>query len=106
MCIHIKLRCLILQEEDSTYFLSGKTSASVSRKSNVSAVTVTKSDPEPMEHIEGGPRNRQSRLSLTVDIKLSKGIQQVAFSCGLVPPLLMSITCVIGSCVTKNAFPL
>lgn len=85
MCIHIDLRGLTLQDEDSTFFMSGKTSASVARKSNVSAVTVTKSDPEPMEHIEGGPRNRQSRLSLTVDIKLSKGIQQVAFSCGLVP---------------------
>lgn len=84
MCDHIKLRGLILQEEDSTFVISGKPSASVARKSNVNAVTVTKSDPEPMEHIEGGPRNRQSRLSLTVDIKLSKGIQQVAFCCGLI----------------------
>lgn len=47
------------------------------RNSKVSAVTVTESDSESIEQIYGGSRSRQSRLSVTVDIKLSKGIQQV-----------------------------
>lgn len=57
--------------------LSLNSEASLGTKGKVSAVTITPSKSETIEHIEGGPRSRQSRLSLTVDIKLSKGIQKV-----------------------------
>lgn len=57
------------------------------RNSKVSAVTVTESDSESIEQIYGGSRSRQPRLSVTVDIKLSKGIQQVTL---LSPFLVMA----------------
>ncbi|KAG0562763.1 hypothetical protein KC19_9G169700 [Ceratodon purpureus] len=66
------------EEEELSFNTSGSGSFGSSRKSSkVSAVTITESESESMEHIYGGSRSRQSRLSVTVDIKLSKGIQQV-----------------------------
>lgn len=83
-----------LQDEEVTSNTSGTASLGSSRKSSkVSAVTITESESESMEHIYGGSRSRQSRLSVTVDIKLSKGIQQV--QCLLMSALLSSVVVVL-----------
>ena len=81
-----------LQEEELSFNTSGSGSFGSSRKSSkVSAVTITESESESMEHIYGGSRSRQSRLSVTVDIKLSKGIQQVHFLHSVLFPLYISL---------------
>jgi tetratricopeptide (TPR) repeat protein len=67
-----------VEEEEIASISSSAVSFGTSRRnSKVSAVTVTESDSEGTDQIYGGSRSRQSRLSVTVDIKLSKGIQQV-----------------------------
>lgn len=64
-------------EETTSNIVKAASLDSSTRNSKVGAVTVTGSASEPMEHIYGVSKSRQNRLSVTVDMKLSKGIQQV-----------------------------